>query len=424
MNHHYDVIIVGARVAGATLAYELSTAGYEVLLVDKSEFPSDILSTHNFFNNSLKILREMGVLDKLLQTGTPLYKRAVVQFEDAVIDGEFPEVDGESECLCIRRVHLDQILFEHAASQPRVTTIEGFRVTDVIREGDAVNGITGVHRSGSAEQFTAKLVVGADGRNSTLRKLVNSPQLMAVPTDYASYVGYFSGYEQEGDLHVELYKIKDKMVIVFPTSDQLYVLGVMFPLDDQEWSDRFTASPETAFRELVDSGFADSPLPARLRQSALDGKIRGLRGYDNDWYQGMGAGWALVGDALSFKDPAVGQGMHDALYTARILTEILSQHDNWDAEWESMAQTYRTMTETKMMPRYHMACQITKNVPFTTEQTMVNRFIAAHPEATQAFLGMYNHALEPEQFGGVIGRLLQGSSAQVGYAEANDVSGG
>lgn len=61
MNKNYDVIIVGARVAGATLAYELSKRGYEVLLVDRSNFPSDILSTHNFFNNSVGLLRKMGV---------------------------------------------------------------------------------------------------------------------------------------------------------------------------------------------------------------------------------------------------------------------------------------------------------------------------------------------------------------------------
>ncbi|MDF2647955.1 MAG: monooxygenase, partial [Paenibacillus sp.] len=68
----YDVIIIGARVAGSSLAYELSKAGYEVLLVDRSSFPSDILSTHNFFNNSVAMLREMGVLEQLLQTGTPV----------------------------------------------------------------------------------------------------------------------------------------------------------------------------------------------------------------------------------------------------------------------------------------------------------------------------------------------------------------
>lgn len=406
MNRQYDVIVVGARVAGSALAYELSRAGYEVLLVDKSTFPSDVLSTHNFYGNSLAMLKDMGVLDRLLQTGTPLYKRAVVQFEDAVINGEFPEVDGETECLCIRRVHLDRILFEHASSQARVTSIEGFRVTDVLREKSVVTGIAGVRRDGVKEQFTAKLVVGADGRNSTLRDLVKSARIMSVPTDFASYVGYFSGYEQSGDIHAELYKIKDKIAIVFPTGDNLHVVGVMFPLEDEDWSGRFALSPETALRDLIHTGFAGTPLSERLRKASLEGKVRGLRGYDNDWYQGMGEGWALVGDAFSFKDPAVGQGMQDALYSARILTDALTRYDDWEAHWAEMAATYQRSMEAKMMSRFHMACQFTKNAPFTPEQSAVNRLIAAHSEATRAFLGIYNHANEPQEFERLVGSLL------------------
>ena len=80
MKQNYDVIIVGARIAGSTLAYELSKKGYDILLLERSTFPSDILSTHNFFNNSVGMLREMGVLDRLLATGTPTYKRAYVQW--------------------------------------------------------------------------------------------------------------------------------------------------------------------------------------------------------------------------------------------------------------------------------------------------------------------------------------------------------
>ncbi|MDF2718019.1 MAG: monooxygenase, partial [Paenibacillus sp.] len=62
MKNEFDVIVVGARIAGASLAYELGMAGYRVLLVDRAHFPSDVLSTHNFFNNSVAMLREMGVL--------------------------------------------------------------------------------------------------------------------------------------------------------------------------------------------------------------------------------------------------------------------------------------------------------------------------------------------------------------------------
>lgn len=402
----YDVIIVGARVAGSSLAYELSKVGYKVLLLDKSTFPSDTLSTHNFYGNSLAMLRKMGVLPQLLETGTPTYKRAVIQFEDAVMDGEFPEVDGESECLCIRRTHLDEALFKHASSQARVTSMEGFRVTDVIREGNTVKGILGISRDGELHQFHANLVVGADGRNSKVRTLVNSAYRMAVPTDYASYVGYYANYVQDGDLHAELYKIQDKISIVFPTSDNLYVVGIMFPLDSEEWRESFRHSPEQAMRDVIESDFPNTPLQSRMRGTSLVGPIRGLLGYDNDWYQGMGPGWALVGDAISFKDPAVGQGMQDALYAARILTDVLTRYSNWGEAWDEMAEEYQSIMESKMMFHFQLACQYTKNVPFTPEQIAMNRLIAANADATRAFLGIYNRAVGPQQFEQVINELL------------------
>lgn len=395
MKRKYDVIVVGARVAGSTLAYELSKAGFEVLLLDKAVFPSDTLSTHNFLNNSVAMLRDMGVLDRLLETGTPLYNRAVVQFEDAVIDGVFPEVDGETHCLCIRRSYLDALLQRHASAQPSVTAIEGFRVAGVLREGDAVSGVWGVHRDGETESFEARLVVGADGRLSAVRDFVNSPCLISVPTDFASYVGYYEGYRQDGDIHVELYKIGEKIGIVFPTSDQRYVVGVMFPLADEYWMRRFQHAPERAMADIAESWFVGSPLPGRLRNASLSGKIKGLLGYNNDWYRGMGKGWALVGDAISFKDPAVGQGMPDAMYGARILTGLLRRHSHWEADWEKMADEYQRLMEEEMMPRFHMACRFTKNVPFSPEERAANAQIAASPDATRAFLGVFNRAVEP-----------------------------
>lgn len=403
----YDVIIIGARVAGSSLAYELSKAGYEVLLVDRSSFPSDILSTHNFFNNSVAMLREMGVLEQLLQTGTPVYKRAFIQMDGVVIDGIYPEVDGEANCLCIRRKYLDRILFDHAAAQRQVTAKEGFRVSDVLMHNDKVTGIVGLSRDGKREEFTARLVVGADGRHSTLRDLVKSERKMAVPTDFASYVGYFFNYRQNGERCVEFYKMKDNLAIIFPTSDDLFVVGVMFPLGKKEWIEKFRNNPEAGFRELVDIGFSDTTFPERLRESSLVEPIKGLLGYDNDWFQGMGKGWALVGDAVSFKDPAVGQGMHDAIYGARLLTAILSETGDWETNWELMADKYQTAMESKMMSRYHMACQITKNTPVTMEQMVANRLIGSNPDACHAFLGIYNYANEPEMLGQTLMSLLQ-----------------
>ncbi|MBB3110723.1 2-polyprenyl-6-methoxyphenol hydroxylase-like FAD-dependent oxidoreductase [Paenibacillus phyllosphaerae] len=407
----FDVIIVGARVAGASLAYELSKAGYRVLLLEKGQLPSDTLSTHNFFGNSVAMLREMGVLDELLATGAPLYKHAHIVMDGAVIEGDYPEVDGELGCLCVRRTHLDDVLFRHAIQQPGVTAIQGFRVTELLRDGDRVTGVVGQHKDGRIEQFQAGLVVGADGRRSLVRSLVGSRQLHRVPTDFASYVGYFHGYNQPGEPCVEFYKQGDGIAIVFPTSDELHVAGIMFPLADQEWREKFSAHAEAGFRDLAEAAFGNTGFPQRLAQARLEGPVKGLLGYDNDWYEGMGPGWALLGDALSFKDPAVGQGMHDAIFGSRELTKIVSANDgHWDIRWEQMAKAYDHVMQSKMMSRFAMACEITRHTPVTPQQQAVNQLIGASPEATQAFLGIYNYANEPEHLGQVIGRLLQGQA--------------
>src|ERR671912_1665893 len=56
----YDVIVVGARCAGSATATVLARAGRRVLLLDRDEFPSDTVSTHQLFPDSLHLLDELG----------------------------------------------------------------------------------------------------------------------------------------------------------------------------------------------------------------------------------------------------------------------------------------------------------------------------------------------------------------------------
>ncbi len=406
----FDAIVVGARVAGSSLAYYLAKAGYRVLLLDRSTFPSDTLSTHNMFGNSLGMLREMGVLEAVLRTGTPIYRRGHINFDGAVIDGLFPETNGIHGNLCVRRKYLDRILFEHAASQPGVTAIEGFKATSLIRDNGAVAGVEGRRRDGdgAAESFRARLVVGADGRLSKVREWVGSERKISVPTDFASYVGYVSGFRQEGEAHVEFYKNRDKISIVFPTSDGRFVVGGMFPLDDLPRVSRFKADPEAGFRELIEEGFAHTTLAERFRDAEFAEPIRGLHGYDSAWHVGMGEGWALLGDAFTFKDPCVGQGMHDALFGARLLADVLSRHspEDWRSNAASMGEAYQSAMEEKLMSRFWLGCQFTKNVPVPEEMTSAYRLIGTDRQATETFLGVYNYTSEPEDVQGEIGRLL------------------
>ncbi|OIK13492.1 FAD-binding protein [Bacillus sp. MUM 116] len=407
MNRSYDVIITGARCAGATLAIQLAEAGFHVLLVDRATFPSDTLSTNTFFNNTIPILREMGVLEKLLETNPTHVQTIKFQFEDTVIEGPIPAVDGEDTAYCIRRTHLDHILLNQAKSYKNINVKEGFRVTDVIYDGETVIGVRGEDGTKKVEEYRARLVVGADGRNSKIRKLVKSKLKISSPSTVAVYFGYFSGIQHDSMPKFEVYKRKDKMAILFPTNDDLYVVVANFPLQNKTLLNNFKENPEKSLRQFIDYHFPNTTLSTRLRNSKLVEPVKGLIGYENYWYQGMGNGWALVGDAICFKDPAMAQGIHDAICGARILADTLIKNHGQTTKWEKVAGEYQQTMEKEFMVRFYIGCELSKNEIITEQQDAVNKMISAHPSAIEKFLGIYNYANEPADFEKELHRILE-----------------
>ncbi|WP_262306133.1 NAD(P)/FAD-dependent oxidoreductase [Neobacillus niacini] len=395
MNAAYDVIIVGARCAGASLAIYLAKAGFKILLVDRAVFPSDTLSTHTFFNNTTALFRELGVLNKIVETNAPPIRDIKFQFEDTIIEGKMPEVNGEKNCYCIKRTHLDSILVDEARSYPYVTVLESFRVTDILYDHETVTGMKGTDRQGQIHEFRANLVVGGDGRNSTIRGLVGSKEMMRAPAKLGIYYGYFSGFQYDHVRKFEVYRVKDHTAILFPTNHDLCTVVGIFPLENEAMVKRFKYSPEEAMRKLLSEEFPNTGLGSRLSGSTLAAPIKGILGYDNYWYTAMAKGWALVGDAVCFKDPSMAQGIHDAVYGAKILSSILIKNKESETPWEKMAEEYQSALEQEFMVRFYMGCEISKNEWVSEQQDMVNKLIAAHPMAVEKFLGIYNYANEP-----------------------------
>src|SRR5689334_15901163 len=79
---HFNVVIVGARCAGSPLATFLRRAGLSVCVVDRAGFPSDTLSSHFFQVSGLSVMRELGVLDRVLACGAPPMTNVYMKFED------------------------------------------------------------------------------------------------------------------------------------------------------------------------------------------------------------------------------------------------------------------------------------------------------------------------------------------------------
>jgi len=64
---YFDVIIVGARIAGATTGLLLAKKGYNVLVVDKTNFPSDTISSHVIWPPGVSLLKKFGLLESVLE---------------------------------------------------------------------------------------------------------------------------------------------------------------------------------------------------------------------------------------------------------------------------------------------------------------------------------------------------------------------
>src|SRR5260221_5095527 len=90
----YDVIVVGARVAGAATAMLLARRGLRVLAVDRARFPSDTLSTHQVQVPGVALLNQWGVLDRLRAAGTPATRQVRFDSGHVVLEGRFPAYGG------------------------------------------------------------------------------------------------------------------------------------------------------------------------------------------------------------------------------------------------------------------------------------------------------------------------------------------
>src|SRR6201985_13841 len=160
----YDVIIVGARVAGASTAMLLARRGLKVLVADRAAFPSDTLSTHQVQRPGVARLARWGVLDAVIAAGTPLTRDVRFDQGDAVITGRYPAYQGVEAMCSPRRTLLDRVLVD-AARAAGAEVRENFAVEEILGGGQ-VTGIRGQEKGGPAVTEQARLGLGSRRKHS------------------------------------------------------------------------------------------------------------------------------------------------------------------------------------------------------------------------------------------------------------------
>src|SRR5829696_8995457 len=110
-----DVLIVGARAAGAATALLLARAGLGVVVIDRGQRGTDTLSTHALMRPAVMQLRRWGALPRLVAAGTPPIRGSRFYYGDGVTTVGVKNRDGIDALFAPRRTVLDRVLVDMAA---------------------------------------------------------------------------------------------------------------------------------------------------------------------------------------------------------------------------------------------------------------------------------------------------------------------
>ncbi|MFI1918360.1 FAD-dependent oxidoreductase [Nocardia sp. NPDC020380] len=370
----YDVIVAGARCAGASSAMLLARRGFRVLMLERGRFPSDTLSTLYIHQPGVALLDRWGLREQLAATGCPPITSALHQVGEVRVQGWGVPVAGVGAAYAPRRIVLDPLLAA-AAVEAGVEFREGCAVTGLHTENGRV---TGVQCGPDGTVIGARLVIGADGMRSTVAALVGAPILLTRPRMTCIYYGFWSGVEAG----FEAYGAPGRWVGCTPTHGGHTLIGVYFPQDEFPL---VRGRALQAYRAAIAATAPD--LDRRMAAGRLEGRLYGHGAQRNFFRQPGGHGWVLLGDAAHHKDSISADGITDAFRQAQLLADHvggLGPEGLADPlVLDAALQRYSIAQHALLLPRFHVTMATARLAPHRRLGALA--MIADDPVLTERF---------------------------------------
>jgi len=318
---HFDVAIIGAGPAGSSAAIQLAATGYSVALLDKEQFPREKLCGDFLNPVNWPMLRELKMEREILARS----HEKVTTFHFTSFSGEEAEVplptskDGTIFGLGLRRFDLDYVLLKKAESEGAVDFQE-CKLIELKRESQS--WLLRFDRAGMIEELQARVLIGADGRNSWVAHHLGL-------ADPAAMQGRSVGFQfrlkctNRSTGKVEIHVFPGGYAGVVGLDGDTVTLGLA--IEKHRLPD---GRPE---QSLLKSILPQNPW---LKEMLRNGSVSEMRSTYPVYFPPRRAyadGVLLVGDAARVSEPVTGEGIYFALksgvFAAKTVDEAFQMSD-------------------------------------------------------------------------------------------------
>jgi menaquinone-9 beta-reductase len=324
MKAKYDVVIAGAGPAGSITAAVLARHGYDVLLIDKQQFPREKICGDALPAQVIDILGYAGMESKVkkaiadglfnqvssVRFVSPRGREIVMGLQKSK-EGYYPHTTS--------RLYFDNLIREHAV-EAGAQFLQAAAEEPLIESG-RVKGLI-IKQNGEILSIKAAVTVGADGVNSVIGRRLRGGNRHADKHRALAIRGYCEDFEtQSGIIEFFLHRnVLPGYAWIFPIGSNKANIGLGMRLDHYR---KFSRSLKKMLQEFLAMPDIKGRLVpgARLTEVASwplnFGSQKGLQ-YAFD-------GAVLVGDAAGYVNPLSGGGIHSSLVSGLLAAEAIQK---------------------------------------------------------------------------------------------------
>jgi 2-polyprenyl-6-methoxyphenol hydroxylase-like FAD-dependent oxidoreductase len=401
MASDYDVVIVGASVAGCTAARLLGQAGARVALVERRPDLDGYktVCTHYIQPSATPTIERLGLAPMLEERG------AVHNSIDlwTPYSGWIRSLEDVPYGYSVTRRTLDPILRGLAADTPGVELMMGQAAVGLTGNG-RVDGVELEDLSRARRRVSARVVVAADGRDSGIARLAHVPGRVR-PHNRFFYWSYWSGVTPQTE-RSRFWFTEPDCGYTFPNED-----GLTLVLAGPHVSrlPEFKADLEGAYMRYM----AALPDPVSLEGATRESKLIGKLKLPNVSRPAARPGLAFVGDAALASDPLWGVGCGWAFQSAEWLADELGpalQNGNVDAALER----YRRVHRKRLGPHHFLIADLATARPANPFERAMYRASARDERVLRVFESVGSRRMPPTQIfkPQMVARILRYGSAR------------